>query len=491
MISRREFIALAAVAPLYVSGCLRPGAAPRGVVVNDVHSQLNPTRVDRVVRVDSLSSVQEAIQRAARKDQVICIAGGRHAMGAQQFATDAVLLDTTQLNRVLRFDPIAGRIEVQAGIQWPKLMADLAQEQDGYERMWGIAQKQTGADRLSLGGALAANAHGRGLNMKPIIADVESFTLVDAQGALKTCSRTENEELFRLAIGGYGLFGFVYSVTLRLVPKQKVQRLVELSRVDDLMPEIEKRTANGHLYGDFQFSVTPDDKDYLNKGILATYRPVPIDTPIPAEQKKLTLHKWKRLVYLAHANPEQVFNEYADHYLSTHEQIYWSDAHQSSSYVNNYHAEIDRKLGYAAKATEVITEVYVPRDALAGFMKAAAEAFRKHEVQVIYGTIRMIQPDPESFLAWATRPWACIIFNLHTPHTQTGKKRSAAAFRGLIDLAIARGGRYYLTYHTHATRTQVQTCYPQLPQFLRLKKRYDPAERFQSNWYRHYKKMFA
>ena len=31
----------------------------------------------------------------------------------------------------------------------------------------------------------------------------------------------------------------------------------------------------------------------------------------------------------------------------------------------------------------------------------------------------------------------------------------------------------------------------QFAEFLRLKKRYDPEERFQSDWYRHYRTMFA
>ena len=53
------------------------------------------------------------------------------------------------------------------------------------------------------------------------------------------------------------------------------------------------------------------------------------------------------------------------------------------------------------------------------------------------------------------------------------------------------GGSYYLTYHRWATRKQVETCYPQFPEFLRLKRRHDPEERFQSDWYRHYKAMFS
>jgi hypothetical protein len=61
----------------------------------------------------------------------------------------------------------------------------------------------------------------------------------------------------------------------------------------------------------------------------------------------------------------------------------------------------------------------------------------------------------------------------------------------LIDMAARRTGTYYLTYHRYATRDQIQRCYPEFPQFLRLKKKYDPEERFQSDWYRHYKTMFA
>jgi FAD/FMN-containing dehydrogenase len=112
-------------------------------------------------------------------------------------------------------------------------------------------------------------------------------------------------------------------------------------------------------------------------------------------------------------------------------------------------------------------------------------------VNLIYGTIRLIERDDESFLAWAKKPYACIIFNLHTVHTAEGLLESAKAFRRLIEVAIHRGGSYYLTYHKYATREQVLGCYPQFPEFLSFKKKYDPEERFQSDWYRHYKSMFT
>ena len=61
----------------------------------------------------------------------------------------------------------------------------------------------------------------------------------------------------------------------------------------------------------------------------------------------------------------------------------------------------------------------------------------------------------------------------------------------LIDRAIEYGGSYFLTYHRWADRRQVETCYPQMADFIKLKKHYDPHEMFQSDWYRHYRHMFA
>ena len=64
-------------------------------------------------------------------------------------------------------------------------------------------------------------------------------------------------------------------------------------------------------------------------------------------------------------------------------------------------------------------------------------------------------------------------------------------FRRIIDRALGYDGSYFLTYHRWARKDQVMKAYPQFIQFLKLKRKYDSAERFQSQWYRHYKNMFA
>jgi FAD/FMN-containing dehydrogenase len=462
----------------------------RGVLLNDLHSGLNPTRVHSVVPVASAADVQESVRAAARQERAVSIMGGRHAMGAQQFATDGIAIDTRSLCGIGDLDDETGMITVDAGVQWPELVAHLVNARQG-RRQWGIAQKQTGADRLSIGGAIAANIHGRGLTRPPFVSDVEAFTVVDAAGELRRCSRTENAELFSLVIGGYGLFGVVTDVTLRLVPRHKVRRVVEVITADRLMSAFDERIAAGFEYGDFQFAVDTASPDFLHRGIFSCYQPVADDTPIPPAQRSLSEDDWRRLLRYAHADKAAAWNGYSRHYLATSGQVYWSDTHQLSTYFDGYHEELDREFGAPNPCSEIITEIYVPRARLADFLADAAEDFRRQGVDCIYGTIRLIERDEQSFLTWAREPWACTIFNLHTEHTPAGLGRTADAFRRLVDMAVARGGSYYLTYHKYATREQILACYPQFPEFLRLKDSYDPERRFQSDWYRHHAQLFA
>jgi FAD/FMN-containing dehydrogenase len=486
----RRTLLTAAGLMFLITGCPRRKPAPEDpLLVNDVHSQLNPTRVERIAAPTSLEELRSAIRAAGEQRKAVCIAGGRHAMGGQQFAAGATLLDIRKLARVLKLDPEKGLVEVEAGIQWPQLVEHLVRVQEGRPKQWGIRQKQTGADRLCIGGALSANVHGRGLRMKPIIDDVESFILVDAQGEVRTCSRKENAELFRLAIGGYGLFGVIYSCTLRLAPRTKIQRAVEVQEMHRLMPAFEARLRDGFLYGDCQFAIDEKAPEFLREGVFSCYRPVPPGTPMEKEPARASEEDWLKVVLLAHRDKSKAFEIYRKGYLSTNGQVYWSDTHQLGAYMDGYHRKVDDRLKARNPASEIITEIYVPRPELAEFLEEVSADFRKNGVNLVYGTIRLIERDDESFLAWAKEPYACIIFNLHTEHTPEGEKHSADAFRRLIDIGIRRGGSYYLTYHRYATREQVEACYPQFPEFLRLKKQYDPDERFQSDWYRHYKRL--
>ncbi|MEO8520896.1 MAG: FAD-binding oxidoreductase [Acidobacteriota bacterium] len=501
MISRREFLKTSslAAASLPLAGCVaRPlpvtspyasaiPAVPADLIVNDVHSQLNATRVDSIVKPATADALQSAIARARAAGLPVSVAGGRHAMGGQQFGEAAMLVDTRALAAPLAFDDARGLVTVEAGIQWPALLDYLARQGEG---RWGIVQKQTGADRLSIGGALACNAHGRGLSLGPLIQQVEWFEIASPDGEIRRCSRTEHADLFGLAIGGYGLFGIITRVQLRLRPRVKVRRVVELRETADIMDRFEQRIRDGYLYGDFQFATDSSRDSFLARGVLSCYQPVAAETPLTLNPTRFHPEDWARLTFYSHKYKRRAFETYSSRYLQTSGQVYWHDWQLSAAYVDNYHVDLDRALKARVSATEMITELYVPRPALASFMNEAARALRRRRANLIYGTVRLIEKDDESVLAWARERWACVVLNLHVEHAPAAIDAAADAFRDLIDVAIGHGGSYYLTYHRWARKDQVEACYPRMREFLELKRRHDPEEVFQSTWYRHYRRMF-
>jgi FAD/FMN-containing dehydrogenase len=463
--------------------------------VNDVHSKLNPTRVRYICNSGAVETIRQEILRCKNEGMQLAIAGGRHAMGAQQFATDMVLVDTSNLNHCLNFDRDRGLIEVEPGIRWPELINWLRLNQQGPGKQWSVAQKQTGADRLSVGGAVSANIHGRGLKMRPFVSDIESFILINADGELIRCDRHNNRELFALVAGGYGLFGLIVAVTLRLVPRRLLRRHVELILVDELIERLDSLVEDGCVYGDYQFAIDGCSKDFMRLGILSAYKPEEISSSAGDDlfsgQRVLTFGDWQDLVHLAHVDKSRAFKKYSDHYLATDGQFYWSDHFQLSTYLDNYHDAVDEKLGVSQKGSEIITELYVPRVAFPQFMRDIAKYLCRENANLIYGTVRIVERDDETFLPWASNRFACVVLNIHTNHTVEGVANSARLFQTLIDMAIVHGGSYYLTYHKFATRAQVERCYPRFPEFLNLKQKYDPLEIFQSDWYRHYKGGFA
>src|SRR5262249_13206679 len=244
----------------------------------------------------------------------------------------------------------------------------------------------TGADTFTLGGSLSSNVHGRGLRMKPLISNIESLTLITTEGKSIRCSREENSELFRLAIGGYGLFGLIDNVKLRLVSWHKLRRVVEIMRANDLHKRFEERIAQKFLYGDFQFSVDEKSPDFLQRGVFSCYEPISEDEPIIAK-KELRDDDWLELLRRAYTDREKAFGRYSEYYLSTNGQTYWSDTNQLSAYLPNYAQKIHDQIG-GDESSLIITEIYVPRPALPDFLRQAADLLRSNRTTVIYGTVR-------------------------------------------------------------------------------------------------------
>jgi FAD/FMN-containing dehydrogenase len=393
---------LAAAAPALL-------AVQPGVLVNDVQTGWNPTIVERIERPRSAAEIQAIVRDCARNRQVISISASRHATGGQQFAATSILLDMRKMHAIRSLDPRTGILEIESGIEWPELIEGyLSLQKDGAS--WGIRQKQGGADRMSIGGALSANAHGHCLGAPPIVADVEWIEMVTADGKLHRCTRKQERELFSLAIGGYGLFGVITAAGLRLVPRRKVRRHVETRTAAELMGLIERRTKAGGPFGYFQYNVDETSLEFLRTGILTTYEAVPDATPLGRKTTEMDDETLVALLKLAHQDRKAAYGRYARFELSLDGNIEWSDLHQLANYPAGYHKKIQPLLGPESEGADLIWEFYVQRRDLIPFLEDARFLLLKSELPLIYGTVRFIEQDRDTFLPWAKKRYACVIF---------------------------------------------------------------------------------
>src|SRR5205814_5549398 len=101
MVTRREFIRTAALFALAPHAFAE---REKEIWVNDVHSQLNRTRVRELLRPHSRDELVEIVRSASRKSLPISVSGCRHSMGGQQFAKESICIDTRELDRVISFD---------------------------------------------------------------------------------------------------------------------------------------------------------------------------------------------------------------------------------------------------------------------------------------------------------------------------------------------------------------------------------------------------
>jgi FAD/FMN-containing dehydrogenase len=118
----------------------------------------------------------------------------------------ALPYDPARLDRVLRHDPERGLVEVQAHTPWTSIASAL--------RPGDAQAASTRTTVPTVGESIARNAAGP--DGRPAVMHVDSLTLVTPGGELRRINRVAHGALFGLVVGGQGLFGALYSVTLRI-----------------------------------------------------------------------------------------------------------------------------------------------------------------------------------------------------------------------------------------------------------------------------------
>ena len=395
-------------------------------------------------------------------------------MGGHTIRADGIVVDMLPF-RAMRLDEAANILHVQAGALWSDVLPYL----NATGRSVAVMQSN---NSFSVGGSLSVNCHGWQANRPPIASTVESFRILCADGNVVRCSRSVNPELFSLALGGYGLFGVILDVDLRVVSNEeyRLERFVVPS--DTYRSELEQRVAGrtdvGMAYG--RLSVAP--QGFLREAILSVLYRVPSGAGKPSPLEFPEVAGLTRAVFRG-----QVGSDYG-------KWLRWEAEKRLGGAMPN-HALFRNQLlsepvtvfeNRSLDSTDILHEYFVPPEALEAFLEQLRSIVPRHPADLLNVTIRGVLRDDDTVLRYADRDMLALVMLFNQPRTSRGDDAMATMTRELIDAALGLGGRYYLPYRLHATPEQFRAAYPQTTRFFELKRRYDPQQVFQNSFYMKY-----
>jgi FAD/FMN-containing dehydrogenase len=432
----------------------------------------------------ALPGIREALDQARKYNLPVCLMGTTHNLGGHAFAEGAVALDLKRFNRVLALDVPGKRITVESGISWEKIQDTINGS--------GLAMKAMQSDNnFTVGGSLSANAHGRDLEFSTVIQSVLGFRIMLADGSVRHASRSENAELFRLAIGGYGMFGIILDVDLELVENCVYQQSSEVMPLAAL-PEYFERRIRGDSDARLFIgrpSIAPScflDDTIVTKWSVTSARPKGIfqldhERNVRRDRFLFGLsrkYRWGKTL-----------RWHAENLISLHPSggglVSRNNAMRppvSAIKMFDYHSPAD---------TDVIQEFFVPIPRFVPFMEAARTVLRESGTNLLGLTIRYVKPDRETFLSYAPREEAlAAVLYINEPLSPEGWRKSNELAQQLTRLAVQNGGTFYLTYAREVELEDLRRAYPNMDGFFEAKHRYDPENRFTSRFFELYRRKF-
>lgn len=462
-----------------------PVWAQRFGTVNDA-SCLNRTPVAGIVAVNSEADVARALAYAKAHKLTITAAGMKHSMGGQAFRAGGVILDMRGLDAI-RLDAKTQTVTVGAGATWHAI-------QNAIHPQFAVKAMQS-TDIFTVGGSIAVNAHGMDHQSGAVMGSIRSMRVMLADGSIVTASRAENADLFKHVVGGYGLFGLVLSAELEVVPNDIYRSERTLIRHEDFpktFAAIEADPAIGLTYT--HLSTAPGS--LLQEALVYSYRKVSDDQSLPRSPlTEVSSTKLRRLtVNLSKRN---------DFFKATK---WWAEKHLEPRLENctipraqamgdgeaclvSRNDPMHDSVAYLRDAlpheTDILHEYFVPRDRLVSFIDGMRTLLREQNANLVNASIRSVGAEPNA-LSYAPQPAFSIVLYLNQPTDDAGTVAMAKLTSDLIDLCHREGGRFFLPYQLHYTPQQLVRSYPELPDFIAAKRRWDPEGVFSNSWYARY-----
>lgn len=399
---------------------------------------------------------------------VVCRGEGRSYGDAAVSANGTVLL-TRELNALEHFDVTTGVLTAQAGLTIERLL-DIV-----IPRGW-FPPVTPGTKHVTLGGAVAADVHGKNHHRVGSLAShIIEMDVMLADGTTVTCGPQQNAELFWATVGGMGLTGLIARVTLQLAPIETSGILAQYYRSPDLETTLTWLADSGH---DDHYTVAWVDglsrgrslgrsvvmrghharRDEMPNPRLAVTATKPLQVPFDFPSfvvNPLSVRAFNQLYYLVEGRKSRPF-------VVDYERFF---------YPLDRMADWNRLYG---KRGFLQYQFMLPDEGTAG-VRVILERISASRRPVFLGVMKRFGPGNPGPLSF---PGQGFTLALDFPMTGPDVLR---LLDQLDDLVIAYGGRVYLAKDARMSAERFRMMYPRLGEWLRCKEAVDPNGCFSSD----------
>lgn len=440
-------------------------------------SQLNLTKVDTIIQVPNdkkeiESQLKDILKYAKENNLKISIAGAKHSMGGHTIYPNGIVLNMLPYKQ-MEIDTTNNILTIGSGALWEDALKYL----DKYGKSIAIMQAFSS---FSIGGSISVNGHGWQKDLPPISASVISFTLLTQNGEIINCSRQENQELFNLVIGGYGLFGVILDVKLKVVENIALQyKYIKLSP-DNYISYYKKHVSDNPnvnlVFGRLRIS----NKHFLEETTLNFFEKV--ETTIPVLQNEKSTET-QRLVFRGSVNSE--YGKRLRWDLETGmNKISKNEIYSRNELLNDHVSLIENR---DTSSTDLLHEYFIPERNFTQYINDIKPILKRSKIDLLNITIRGVQQDNDSYLTYARENVFGFVLLFNQRKTDEQETEMKNLTNQLFDIALKNEGTFYLPYRLHIDREKMRKSYPNADKFFELKRKYDPDEIFNNKFYEHYK----
>jgi FAD/FMN-containing dehydrogenase len=461
----------------YLSEINKKVEIPKGYT-NDA-SGLSLTKVDSIIdvpnsRAEIIVQLKEILKYSKANQIPISIAGAKHSMGGHTMYPNGIVLNMRPYKE-MHIDTNNNVLTIGSGALWEDAIYYL----DKYNKSIAVMQAFSS---FSIGGSISVNGHGWQKDLPPISSSVISFTLLNHNGEVLNCSRSENSELFSLVMGGYGLFGIILDIKLKVVENEALQfKYVKLNPKNYLENYRKLVSSNPKVtlvFGRLRIS----NKQFLEEATL-NYFEKGDKKPEPIKVNGQKNESSKRLVFRSTVNSE--YGKRLRWDLETGmNKVLKNETFSRNDLLNDNVTLIENK---DTSSTDILHEYFIPERHFTDYINALKSVLPNKHIDLLNITIRGVFKDDDSYLNYAKENVFGFVFLFNQKKNTKDEMEMKKLTQQLVEIAIKFEGTYYLPYRLHINKEAFRKAYPQGQEFFRLKLKYDPDEVFKNKFYDYYK----